>query len=44
MYTCKKCGLAVIVTKEATIKACNCKAPIIASMSAVASGKGGVKA
>lgn len=43
MYKCKQCGLEVVVTKGKTIKACDCKAPIVADMSAVATGKGGVK-
>lgn len=43
MYKCKKCGLGVVVTKEATIKACKCKAPIVCDMSATATGKGGVR-
>ena len=42
MYKCGKCGLEVVVTKEATIRACKCKAPIIASMEATAFGKGGM--
>lgn len=43
-YKCKKCGLGVIVTKEKVIKACKCEAPVVADMTAVASGRGGVKA
>lgn len=42
MYKCKECGLEVIVTNEATIRACKCEAPIIASMEATAFGKGGM--
>lgn len=49
MYLCSKCGLAVIVydgkgkVLEKPIRACNCNATIIASMSATAHGVGGVK-
>lgn len=45
MYTCSKCGLAVIVLpNELPIRACKCNAPIIASMSGSVNGKGGLKA
>lgn len=50
MYKCSKCNLAVIVYDgngkilDKPIKACECSAPIVADMSATASGKGGVKA
>lgn len=49
MYSCKKCGLAVIVFDgsgkilDKPIKACECNAPIVADMSATATGKGGIK-
>ena len=40
-YKCEKCNLAVIIIDgEKPIKACNCEAPIIAEMEAVAHGKG----
>lgn len=42
MYKCSKCNLAVIVLDGKTIKACQCKAPIICEMEATATGKGGV--
>lgn len=43
-YKCSKCGLAVVVIpNEKPIKACSCNAPIIADMTAVASGSGGLK-
>lgn len=43
MYSCKKCGLGVIVVSGKIIKACKCVAPVVADMSAKAEGKGGVK-
>lgn len=44
MYKCSKCGLSVIIIKdEKPIKACKCEASIIAEMSAVTIGKGGLK-
>lgn len=42
MYRCSNCQLAVIVTEEETIKACNCEAPITLDMSATVEGRGGV--
>ena len=42
MYYCKKCKLAVIVIKGDVIKACNCKAPIIGTLKASMTGKGGM--
>jgi hypothetical protein len=43
-YSCSKCGLAVIVENvPEPIFACECNATVIAEMSAVAEGQGGVK-
>jgi len=43
-YKCSKCGLAVIILPEQQpIKACNCEAAIIAEMSSIAQGQGGIK-
>lgn len=43
-YVCKACGLAVIVrVGHEPLRACGCKAPIVATCSAVAHGAGGVK-
>lgn len=40
MYRCSECGLSVAITPEGEkIKACKCEAPIIAEMSATATGK-----
>lgn len=44
MYRCKECGRAVIVHNGKIHKACTCVAPVIMEMSAVAKGKGGIKA
>jgi hypothetical protein len=44
MYSCKECGMAVIVTPTEKIKACKCNAPVIMNMTATVSGIGGVKA
>lgn len=42
-YKCSECNLAVIVLpNEEPIKACTCKAPIIAEMEAQATAKGGL--
>lgn len=41
-YYCKECGRAVIVRKGEIIRACKCKGPVIASMSATATGDGKV--
>jgi hypothetical protein len=44
MYRCSKCGMAVIVIpNEKPIRACKCNATIIADISAVTHGKGGLK-
>lgn len=49
MYSCSKCGLAVIVYDEKgkilekPIKACNCNAPIKVEISAITHGYGGLK-
>lgn len=43
MYKCSECGLAVIVTEEEKIKACNHEAPIICEMDAVAEGRSSIK-
>ena len=42
MLTCSKCGLGVIVINLQTITACNCNAPVIASMSSSLKGLGGL--
>lgn len=42
-YKCSKCDLSVIVIDKVTIKACNCIAPIIASISAVTNGQSSIK-
>lgn len=43
-YFCKQCGLAVIVTKGGKIiRACKCDAPVIAGMSATATGESKVE-
>lgn len=46
MYSCSKCNLGVIVIGEKAIRACKCPktTPVIANMTAVAHGVGGVKA
>lgn len=45
MYRCSKCGMAVIVLPDVKpIKACKCSASVIADMTAVTTGKGGIKA
>lgn len=43
MYHCSKCKLAVIVREGEIIKACKCDAPVVAEMSAEATGYGGVQ-
>lgn len=43
-YTCKACGLAVLVRAgHEPMRACDCKAPIVTACSAAAVGRGGVK-
>lgn len=44
-YTCGKCGISVIVVpNEKPLKACKCKAPIVANMEAtVIRNTGGIK-
>ena len=44
MYSCAECKVAVIVIDSKVIKPCDCKAAIVANMSATAHGVGGVKA
>lgn len=44
MYRCKQCGAAVLVVGETKVRSCaHVDAPIIASMEAVAHGRGGVR-
>lgn len=44
MYKCSKCGMAVIVVpNHAPIKACKCEAAILADLTAVTKGVGGIK-
>jgi ribosomal protein L37AE/L43A len=38
-YTCKECGMAVIVRNGEVIRACSHKGTVIAGMSAVATGE-----
>ena len=38
MYTCSKCGVAVIVVSNEIIKACNCNATIICGVSSNLTG------
>lgn len=40
MYSCSKCGLAVIVIGDNKIKACKCEAPIIAKLTVKLKGEG----
>lgn len=48
-YTCTQCGLQVVVEDSVSefdskaIKACGCKAPVTASISADMAGAGGVQ-
>lgn len=43
-YKCSKCGLAIIILPEQQpIKACKCESSIIAEMTSVAQGHGGIK-
>lgn len=43
-YTCKQCGLAVLVRPgHEPLRACDCKAPIVANVTAQAHGTGGLK-
>jgi len=42
-YTCSKCGKGVSVSSDGIKRPCNCDAPVIASIKAVARGAGGVK-
>lgn len=44
IYRCSKCKLAVIIIpgKDEPITACNCKAPIIAEISAITYGSSSV--
>jgi hypothetical protein len=39
-YHCSKCGLAVIVIEEKTLKPCQCDATIVAEMEGEAKGTG----
>lgn len=43
-YRCAGCGLSVAVVGDNVIRACNCDAPVTASMQAHAKGSGGLKA
>jgi hypothetical protein len=42
-YKCSKCNMPVVVINDKVIKVCKCEAPIIAEISATATGKGNVK-
>lgn len=43
-YVCKACGLAVLVRPgHEPLRACACKAPIVAQCSAAAHGSAGLK-
>ena len=42
MYSCKKCGLAVIIENSQVFKPCKCGAPIVADMKVSLKGTGGV--
>lgn len=41
-YQCSKCELGAMVVNGELVKFCECEAPVIALMDAVADGKGGV--
>jgi hypothetical protein len=48
MYKCSKCGRGVLVVVDGKplpkpIRACDCNATIVASLSSVIEGKGGLK-
>lgn len=44
MYKCKQCNTPVLVVpNEKPVRACNCNAPIIATMEATVIGVGGIK-
>ena len=40
MYTCKECGIKVIVHDGKIHKICQCKAPVVCDMAGHAVGKG----
>lgn len=42
-YACKECGKPAEVKDGKVIKSCDCKAPVIAHMSATITGVGGMK-
>jgi len=42
-YKCKNCGSPVSVVDGQIVRNCDCDAPVISSISAIARGAGGVK-
>jgi hypothetical protein len=42
-YKCKECGFYVSVVDGQIVRQCDCDAPVIANISAIARGDGGVK-
>lgn len=41
-YACKNCGAAVIVLKDEILRICDCKAPVVMTLTATCTGTGGV--
>lgn len=41
-YFCGGCGKPVLIVNQLTVRHCECKAPIIASMRAPLAGRGGL--